>query len=110
MSVYFAIRQKSTGHFLPGYGSRKGRAGYTHDEPVPGDKAPPRLFMKRHLAERALKWWLDGRWHEDYTTGGAPWDDHMDVELMVTKVPARNAGDMEIVALGLMAGAYVEEA
>lgn len=99
MLVYFAIRQTSTGFFLPGYGSRNGRRGYTHDEPVSTDTAPPRLFMKKHLAESALKWWLDGRWREDVTTSGAPWDQEPDVEMAVTKVPTRSADDMEIVAM-----------
>lgn len=98
MFVYYAIRQKSTGYFLPGYGSRKGRGGYTHDEPVSPNVAPPRLFMKKHLAESALKWWLGGRWREDYRLPSAP-DYEPDVDMVVTKVSSRNADDMEIVGL-----------
>lgn len=99
MLVYYAIRQKSTGYFLPGYGSRKGRGGYTHDEPVPAVKAPPRLFMKRHLAESALKWWLEGAWTEVTCERGAPDNPYLDVERKARKIPTRSADDMEIVGL-----------
>lgn len=98
---YFAIRQISTGHYMPNYGTRKGRGGWTNDEPQPADKAPPRLFIKRQYAKAALREWLKGVQYESYTARRTSWGDHdCDVELLVRPKPERAmADDMEIVEL-----------
>jgi len=102
-TVFFAIRQISTGHFMPSYSSRKGRGGYTHDEPQPLAKVPPRLFTKRHVAQRVLNYWLKGSITQHFSrvhTLEGP-DDHE--YLNVTKIPHRRAEDMEVVAIFLTA-------
>lgn len=89
--MYYAIMRISDGKFMPQYGSRKGRGGFTHDEP--NDSVPPRLFVKKHQAESALKWWLDGRHYVIATEDNEDWRN--------TPVPSRNAEDMRIVAVTL---------
>lgn len=54
---FYAIRQKSTGLFMPAGRSR----GFTHDEPTA--RVPPRLFMMKQHAQSALNCWLMGDWH-----------------------------------------------
>ena len=92
----FIIRQKSTGYCLP---HRCKPRGYTHDEPKSLDKSMPRFFIKRHHAQSALDWWLDGitevkpcshfSSYYGYTDDGEDW--------ITTKVPHRTKEDMEIV-------------
>jgi hypothetical protein len=96
--TYFAIRHKPTGAFMPNYGSRKGRGGFTHDEP--SALAPPRLFPRRHHAQTALAHWLRGKltvsnYRDDYT---GEWDEDWSCK----KVPERKAEDMEIVEVTIV--------
>lgn len=90
---FFAIRHKPTGHYLPEHGSRKGRGGYTNDEPDPNK--PPRMFASKHHAESALIWWLKGivgvSYHYDSYDG-----DYDEIKTM-EPMPHRKAEDMEIV-------------
>lgn len=93
ITEFFAIRYKPTGHFLPEHGSRKGRGGYTNDEPDP-DK-PPRLFIKKHFAKCALDWWLKGIAGVKYNYSEFD-DEHNEIKTM-EPMPHRKAEDMEIV-------------
>lgn len=90
----YAIRQKSTGHFLPMRWHN--RRGYSHDKPTEG--AFPRLFLKRSAAHLARVAWLKGEWqceveHDDW--GGGPYT----VGAYPVHDPSRKADDMEIVRL-----------
>jgi hypothetical protein len=102
-AVFFAIRQKSTGHFMPNYGSRKGRGGWTNDEPQPVQKVAPRLFPHEHLAKAALREWLKGVTYQVTRRSGSfeGVDDY--TELKIRPVAGRSADDMEIVAVFLHA-------
>lgn len=88
--IFYAIRQISTGHFMPNYGSRKGRGGWTNDTPQSMSEVAPRLFVKRHLAATALKWWLKGETWQDIGGGQT-----------TRACPERQASDMEIVIMEL---------
>lgn len=92
----WAIRQKSTGAFLP---ARKNGRGYSFDEPVFG--CFPRLFQSKMSAVRALSAWLQGQWkNEWHTKGGSPWslDPPEDYQAASPeKVDGRDPHDMEIV-------------
>lgn len=97
MSRYaWAIRQKSTGNFLP---HRRNGRGYSFDEPVIA--CFPRLFRSELSAKRALTAWLRGIWddliydhdewsHTEYVVGAEP-----------RKVEGRDPADMEIVRFSL---------
>lgn len=91
---HFAIRQKSTGMFLP---ASKRRMGFTNDIPVDGTIVPPRLFNKTGAAKNALRWWLDGPWRGDwdYESG-----DCMGAVAINPRIP-RDPDDMEIVIIKL---------
>lgn len=88
--VFYAIRQKSTGSFLP---QRKSRKGFTHTEPSSGDI--PRLFKRPSDAQNALNYWLAGKmqWQkvEDTWMGPGEWS----VETFPQ--PRRDKADMEVV-------------
>lgn len=88
----WAIRQKSTGYFLP---ARKNGRGFSFDEPT--KDCFPRLFPSKMSAIRALTAWLQGHWKREYHTrevGGWP----EDIEYLTTeKVDNRDPSDMEIV-------------
>lgn len=88
----FAIRHKPTGAFMPTFGSRKGRGGFTHDEP--STTATPRLFQRRQYAQAALAHWLKGRLtvrsYQDYS---GEYDEDWSYE----PIADRKAEDMEIV-------------
>jgi hypothetical protein len=92
----WAIRQKSTGAFLP---ARKNGRGYSFDEP---SFDFPRLFKSELSASRALSAWLQGKWKREYHTrevGGWP----EDVEYIISeKVEGRDPHDMEIVKFRLI--------
>ena len=87
----WAIRQKSTGAFLP---ARKNGRGYSFDEP---SFDFPRLFKSELSASRALSAWLQGQFKRKFYTrevGGWP----EDVEYIIAdKVDSRDPHDMEIV-------------
>lgn len=102
--IYYAIRHKPTGGFLP-QGNKKRRGGFTNDEPVLATVRPPRLFMKPHHAADALRWWLEGRYYERIAPPSAPdLECSGDVELHCVEQPARKAEDMEIVPLTVLKG------
>lgn len=60
--TYYAIRQMSTGYFMP---QSKRRKGFTWDEPV--KDCIPRLFKRACDARNALNHWLDGKSELTYT-------------------------------------------
>lgn len=107
--VYYAIRQVSTGWFMPEYGTRKGLGGYTNDKPAPPSIRPPRLFLRKRDAAVALRHWLRGVTSVRVVRSGGPtWGDE-DTELLATKpVAGRDAVDMEIVAVQIVAGLSTE--
>ena len=87
----WAIRQKSTGYFLP---ARKGR-GFSFDEPT--KDCFPRLFKSKQAANLALYAWLQGQWKREYHTREVDgWPE--DIEYLIAeKVGSRDPSDMEIV-------------
>lgn len=93
--IYYAIRQKSTGFFLPEVGSC-----YTRSEPTDIKEKTPRLFLKESSAKSALFYWLHGVYISKYSYGGyedgSSWDG-----FEVNKVDGRNKDDMEIVKFHL---------
>lgn len=90
----WAIRQKSTGWFLPKYRTTQ-RSGGTWLEPTPD--CIPRMFTTPGAAKCALHYWLTGQLkvtHGDmyFNSNGDPsWD--------WTPVPDRKASDMEVVEI-----------
>lgn len=86
MPPLYAIRQISTGHYLPmPPRSKRRRTLVTHDEPLPN--VVPRMFQSRKNAILSLQLWLRGK---AGSSGRA-----------ATPVPTRRAEDMEIVRLYL---------
>ena len=98
---FYAIRQKSTGLFLPA--SLK---AFTHDEPTDGK--PPRLFNTAKGAKNALHWWLKGRITVDrgggYSHATGDYDDWD--KWNAEAVPERRADDMEVVTVSLRVAEY----
>lgn len=89
--IYYAIRHKPTGFYLP---ATQKRRGFTHDEPMDPKVIPPRLFPKKRSASSALDWWLDGLtsvFHDG--EGGEDWK--------TEKVESRRPEDMEVIKLHL---------
>lgn len=94
--IYWGIRRRSDGAFMP---QGRGR-GFTHDRPT--FEKPPRLFVTRSAADRALDCWLLGDWSEGVET--STWDGET-----CDRYPSppsqrpldRVAGDMEVVAVVL---------
>jgi hypothetical protein len=66
---WFAIKQKSTGFFIPQFGKNQSKGG-TWLEPT--DKQPPRLFRRRQDAKSALDHWLKGRLRRVYHVPEGP--------------------------------------
>lgn len=97
MRNVFAVRQKSTGRYLP---APTGRSGGSYAEPTA--LLPPRIFKNHHSAACYMRAWLQGHFkmvsfpssHESFY--------HDDVELQVTPVEGRSADDMEVVELQLV--------
>ncbi len=83
----FAIRQISTGYWLP---PKPGRAGGTWVEPAADSL--PRLFRTKAQASSCLHWWLGGQVRMIHNM----WDENLG-ELAVTRVPSRNAAAMEVI-------------
>ena len=101
---YYAIRQRSTGWFMPEYGSRKGLGGYTNNKPAPPSIRPPRLFLRERDAAVALKHWLAGVTTRHFSRRNAFESFEDDVEYLDTKpVAGRDAADMEIVEVQIAA-------
>jgi len=93
----YAIRQISTGWFMPATAPQRHRQrGYTRDEPT--ERCVPRLFLQRKYAKLALRAWLKGAWIETH----APGDYHGQLEptgMEIVPVEGRKSEDMEIVQL-----------
>lgn len=90
MTQFYAIRQISTGYYLPQ--SHRRHRGYTNDEPT--DKQPPRLFNNIGGAKHALRWWLEGAHYRHLITSN--FGDELE-SIEVRKMPNRNKDDMQIV-------------
>jgi hypothetical protein len=94
----YAIRQKSTGNFLPQAHDGRGK-GFTRDEPVPASEHLPRLFALKQSARAALRWWLQGITSRCYSGGSLEDEPYEDTKTVL--VPTRRAEDMEIVVVRL---------
>ena len=93
MDVY-AIRQKSTGHFMPEEGE------FTRTRCEPRKYCVPRLFMATRDAQVALTWWLKGIARISYTND--PEWGHREADGIECSVQQhRKADDMEIVPMTL---------
>jgi hypothetical protein len=98
--IKYAIRQKSTGWYLPRPYGRAGRGG-SHMEPTPiGGRtmfgpAEPRLFDTERSARNALIQWLKGKWVAER------YGDEYDFEETIDIIPQphRDKDDMEIVPI-----------
>lgn len=95
MKIFYAILHKPSGMCLPEKGSRKGKGGYTKDEP--DDTYPPRMFPKKHYAQAALRWWLKGKWNERWNVDSLTGEE--DPELVSSHVPSRIPKDMRIISV-----------
>lgn len=94
--IFYAIRHKPTGFYLP---LRKTRRGNTHSNPE--INCIPRLFIKRQSASMALSWWLGGRSEISYYTVG--YEEPEDrVGIKTVKDESRKAEDMEIIKMDLL--------
>lgn len=94
--IFYAIRQKSTGFFLPQIPRKK---GYTFTDPEDPTKVIPRFFRRKQDAQCALKYWLAGKYDAKYT--GC--EDYT-VELVgfeVIPVPSRKSEDMEVIEVSI---------
>ncbi len=89
--IYYAIRHKPSGGFLPGLRRRR---GHTYVEPELMAKAAPRLHETEKGAKSALWYWLNGRMKQ-YSS----WDGEYDIDVDVKPAPERKAEDMEIVRI-----------
>lgn len=92
----WAIRQVSTGFYLPA--PKGGRRGGTHVEPKDptADDFEPRLFRTERAANTSLAWWLGGRVFVNYYPGDWGHDDAFE-DWKVEEVPGRNEDDMRVV-------------
>ncbi len=88
---FWAIRQVSTGNYLP-----EAKGGYTYTMPSPS--SPPRLFNNRAAARRALTAWLKGKW---VAHNVGDWESP-DVEITIKKMEGRDKEDMCVVRLMLV--------
>ena len=95
MMHVWAIRQKSTGYFLP---QLKAGTGGSWLEPLPD--CLPRLFTSKRNAGLALSRWLEGH-YKMVTATRSPYD-YDETKLTVDPVEGRNKGDMELVELKLV--------
>jgi hypothetical protein len=94
MQHVFAVKQKSTGRFLP---APSGRTGGSWVEPT--NLAPPRIFKNHHSAACAMRAWLMGHFKMVTNTN---WEGDIDIDLEVEPVEGRSADDMEVVKLQLI--------
>lgn len=93
MKTMFAIRQKSTGFYLPAME----KSGHSFREPVDcseGKMDSPRLHISYLCARRALIAWLLGIHHP-------MWEDACRYVGSIEKQEHRDAADMEIVEINL---------
>jgi len=94
--VYWAIRQKSTGWWLPCFDGKQKR-GFTYTEP--SERAQPRLFTRLQDAKLAFRWWLKGKYQVTY---GYDFEGGDTVHEKITPQSHRKADDYEIVCLSLV--------
>lgn len=86
----WAIKQKSTGFFLPVFPKNRSK-GSTHLEPTKG--CIPRLFSREQDAKVALDWWLAGKVTAHYDYEG----EFSDID--IKHVPGRKHKDMMVVPM-----------
>lgn len=91
----YAVRQKSTGLFIPRLANGKRRGG-THLEP--SNEREPRLFHNSRSAKAFLGNWLQGIMVQKMTNSLEDVDTYIDVQ----KQPHRNKEDMEVVEFKLV--------
>ena len=106
--IYFAVRHKPSGNFLP-YpvkradkpGARFKLRGFSYVEPLPPEESIVRLHLTENTAKRAMKAWAQGKWKEEitYSYDGEP--DYSGPEPIA--VPDRKLEDMEVVKIELKA-------
>lgn len=91
MNIY-AVRQKSTGLFIPRLPTGKRRGGSSLE---PSNEREPRFFHNKIAARAFISNWCQGimKNHLDYE--GEP-------DLIIIKQPHRNKDDMEIVKFELI--------
>lgn len=86
----WALRQKSTGFYIPAPTRGTGvRAGISEFEPT--DDGKPALYSTQAAATQALRVWLKGIHRLELYAG-----------MHVTPIASRRADDMEVVAVQLM--------
>ena len=92
----YAVRQKSTGWFIPilkrGY-----KRGGSHSEPTADQ--PPRIFPSKLSARSFLGNWLQGIHENDFHID---WNGNEEGGIKVTPQPHRKKEDMEIVEFNLV--------
>ena len=94
----WAIRQKSTGYYMPMERSGRGNGrGFSHDIPIPD--AVPRIFITARRAKRALAAWIQGEWEDAFYIDR--WGEQEYGGPCPTKVQGRDLNDMEIVEMSL---------
>jgi hypothetical protein len=97
MSLY-AIKQLSTGYYLPQPRNSRGTIlakGYTHVEPSPTE--PPRLFNRYSSAQSSLNYWLKGKMGYEYVAyDHSTWPDKSR-ELTIRPMPTRVPTDFKVV-------------
>lgn len=100
--MYYAIKHKPTGMYLPEV-INSGR-GYTYTQPASLAVRIPRLFLSQRGTEQALRAWLQGEWHvhrRRRTDLPDPFGDYdEELEIQVPRVE-RRAEDMDIVQIML---------
>ena len=90
----YAIRQKSTGYYLPAH--VRGKA-FSFDVPKAG---LPRLFATHKSAALALNAWLKGEWKPHVSSNGPDYDSY-DVWYEPKPVAGRDPTDMEVVQVNV---------
>lgn len=103
-TFWFAIRQISTGAFLPSVASY----GFTRQEP--SFTHPPRLFKDKSNATQALQWWLKGEAYEHSRFIEDDMGGTRDVEIRVVPRRDRNPNDFEVVIVRLEVKTLEQEA
>ena len=97
--IYYAVRQKSTGKYLPWVR----RAAWTWTEPVDPVVAPPRLHKRRGDAIQVMQYYVQGRWEGKtlrYTEDG-PVHEFYPVLASKDNQVKRDPDDYEVVELEL---------
>ena len=106
MQDLYAIRQISTGFYLPEPVGRMGRGG-SHVEPVDcsQDGPNPRLFKTELSAQRALTAWLMGKHEANMQLESEGWEYlsyWVQVGTNIIPQPERKKEDMQIVRFELI--------